>query len=112
MIADQKTINSAVEYIIDKLSPEKIYLFGSYAKGSPSGDSDLDFLIIKKTNLPKHRRALPLYELGKTARIGLPIGVDFIVYTPEEFKQKESDRNSLAGEVLRTGKVVYAKTAE
>jgi predicted nucleotidyltransferase len=109
MIASGEIIEKAVDFIKEKIAPDKIYLFGSYAKGNPSENSDLDFFIIKSTNLPKHKRALPLYSLGKTRRIGLPIGIDFIVYTPEEFNLMKENPNSLAGEVARTGKIVYAR---
>ncbi|MFH1826799.1 MAG: nucleotidyltransferase domain-containing protein [bacterium] len=109
MIASQEIVDKAVDFIKEKVSPEKVYLFGSYANGRPNSDSDLDFLIIKSTNLPKHQRTLPLYTLDKSRRINFPIGIDFIIYTPEEFEQKKSSPNSLAGEVARTGKVVYEK---
>jgi|SRR3989339_395479 len=109
MIADEKTIKNSIEFIKDKISPEKIYLFGSYAKGNPTAASDLDFLIIKTTTLPKHKRAWPLYSLDKSKKIGFPIGIDFIVYTPEEFNIQINEPNSLAGEVARTGKLLYER---
>lgn len=107
MIATNEVIEKAIEFIKDKLSPEKIYLFGSYAKGNPGENSDLDFLIIKDTNLPKYKRAIPLYSLEKSKRIGVSIGIDFVVYTPREFEKSKSQINSLAGEVARTGKLIY-----
>lgn len=109
MIASEDVINKAVEFIRDKLSPDKIYLFGSYAKGSPKEDSDLDFLIIRDSDLPRHKRAMPLYSLEKSKRLGIPIGTDFIVYTPNEFEKSKKELNSLAGEVIRTGKLIYEK---
>lgn len=109
MIASKEIIDRAVEFIKEKISPEKIYLFGSYAKGIPTKDSDLDFLIIEETDLPKHKRALPLYSLEKTKKIGYPIGIDFIIYTPEKFERMKKELNSIAGEVLRTGKLIYAR---
>jgi len=107
MIADKKVINKAVDYIKEVTSPEKVYLFGSYARGNPNENSDLDFFIIKETNLPKPKRVLSLYALGKTKRIGVPIGIDFIIYTPKEFEEKKNDRNSLVGEVIRNGVLLY-----
>ncbi len=108
MIVNAQIIKNAVELIKEKLAPEKIFLFGSYAKGNPTEDSDLDFLIIQKTNLPKHQRVASLYALGKTQRIGAAIGVDFLVYTPEEFEMGKHELNSIIGEVFRTGIVMYA----
>lgn len=109
MIATNEVIEKVVEFIKDKLSPEKIYLFGSYARGTPSENSDLDFLIIKNTDLPKHKRSIPLYSLEKSKRIGVPIGIDFVVYTPREFEKSKNELNSLAGEVARTGKLIYGR---
>ncbi|MDI6731763.1 MAG: nucleotidyltransferase domain-containing protein [Candidatus Margulisbacteria bacterium] len=100
-------INNAVEYIKEKVAPEKIYLFGSYAKGTAGPDSDLDFLIIKKTDIPQNQRVQPLYSLDKTKKVGAVIGMDFIVYTPNEFEDKINERNSIAAEVLKTGKLLY-----
>ncbi|MFH1386603.1 MAG: nucleotidyltransferase domain-containing protein [bacterium] len=109
MIASNKTIEKAVEFIKEKIAPEKIYLFGSYANGSQTEKSDLDFFIIKTTNIPKYKRSMPLYSMDKTRKIGIPIGIDFIVYTPQEFENNKNEKNSLAGEVLRSGKLLYAK---
>jgi predicted nucleotidyltransferase len=109
MIASNEIIKKAIEFIKEKIAPEKIYLFGSYAQGNPTENSDLDFLIVKQTNLPKPKRSATLYSLDKTKRIGVPIGIDFIIYTPEEFEKSKIERNSLAGEVTRTGKLVYGK---
>jgi predicted nucleotidyltransferase len=109
MLATKQIIDNAVRFIKEKIEPETIYLFGSYAKGTSTENSDLDFLIIQKTSLPRHKRTRPLYSLDKTRKIGLPIGIDFLVYTPEEFKNKMSEPNSIVGEVLRTGKILYGK---
>jgi len=109
MMASDEIIKRAVEFIKEKIAPDRIYLFGSYAKGRPTENSDLDFFIVKNTDLPKHKRAAALYSLEKTKKIGVPIGVDFIIYTPEEFDESGKNSNSIAGEVKRTGKLVYVR---
>ena len=109
MIASKEIIDRAIEYIKEKIDPEKIYLFGSYARGNPNENSDLDFFIIKRTNLPKIKRTNLLYTLDKTKKIGAPVAIDFIVYTPQELEACKNENNSLASEVLRTGKLIYAK---
>lgn len=45
----QKEINSISRQIIEKYKPQKIILFGSAVWGNFTRDSDLDFLIVKKT---------------------------------------------------------------
>ncbi|MFH1361784.1 MAG: nucleotidyltransferase domain-containing protein [bacterium] len=109
MVAKDKIIKNAVEYIKEKIAPDKIFLFGSYAKGTQTETSDLDFFIIKETPLPRFKRALSLYSTGKSKKIGANIGVDFIIYTPDEYEEQKNDLNSIVGEVKRTGKLVYDK---
>jgi uncharacterized protein len=46
-----------VRQILSVGSPEKIVLFGSWARGQARPDSDLDLLIIEESDLPRYRRA-------------------------------------------------------
>lgn len=107
VIKTKKSIDDLVEFIKKRIDPEKIYLFGSHATGSYTDESDIDFLIIQNTNLPKHKRAIPLYNAGRM-QISKE-SVDFIIYTPNEFSLWSKYKNSIAGEVLETGKLLYEK---
>ena len=49
-------IEAVVQAIGQNFQPEKIVLFGSYAGGAPSADSDLDLLVIMDSDLPRHKR--------------------------------------------------------
>ncbi len=51
-------IQSVVEVLVDHFEPDKIVLFGSYADGTATEQSDIDLLVIKDTDLPKSRRPL------------------------------------------------------
>jgi len=55
MIGEDK-ISEIVNKIAFGYNPEKIILFGSYAAGNPSEDSDLDLFVIKETDLPRPQR--------------------------------------------------------
>ncbi|MDW8327701.1 MAG: nucleotidyltransferase domain-containing protein [Anaerolineales bacterium] len=85
--------------------PERVILFGSLASEAVSEWSDLDLVIIKKTDKPFVRR------LREVALLCRPtVGVDFLVYTPEEWAQLIADRNPfVVGEILRRGIVVYER---
>ena len=52
----QEQINQVVKTIVAGYSPQVIILFGSYASGTPSKDSDIDLLVIKDDRLPKIER--------------------------------------------------------
>ena len=53
MISKTK-ISDIVNKIAKNYDPDKIILFGSYATGTANDDSDLDFIIVKNTDKPKH----------------------------------------------------------
>ncbi|MGB9677117.1 MAG: nucleotidyltransferase domain-containing protein [Candidatus Ratteibacteria bacterium] len=90
---------------IKKYQPEKIIVFGSYARGEGDEYSDIDFIVIKKT---EKRFIERLIEVAKL--IDNKWGdIDIFVYTPEEFEQMSKLGNSFIESVLKEGKVIYEK---
>ena len=79
----EDVINDIAERIVDAVNPEKIILFGSYAYGKPTKDSDLDILVIMNSELPGYKRSVPIYK----ALAGILIPKDIIVYTPQEVEE-------------------------
>jgi predicted nucleotidyltransferase len=104
LITEKKLIE-----IIDKISsnynPEKIILFGSYAKGNPGEASDIDLFIIKESILPRYKRGLEVRRL----LYGSMIPIDLLVYTPKEIDLQKDKKYSFVYEVLNTGRVVYER---
>ena len=70
-------IQDIVKKIAQFYNPDKIILFGSYAKGNITEDSDLDFILVKDVSLPKHKRGIEVRKLF----YGLPVPIDFKIYT-------------------------------
>ncbi len=101
----KRDIQIIAEAIKAKYHPEKIVLFGSAARDEFEEGSDIDFFIIKETNLPRHRRPLEIYQFLDDQ--GLPI--DFIIYTPQEFKERFSLGDFFIKRILKEGKVLYEK---
>jgi predicted nucleotidyltransferase len=83
--------------------PEKIILFGSYARGEEKADSDLDLFIVLDSDLPRYKRAVPFYQ----ALSGLGVAKDIVVYTPSEVAEWQTASCSLVATILREGKVLY-----
>jgi predicted nucleotidyltransferase len=100
---DADKINEVVTRIATKFNPDKIILFGSYANGTPNEDSDLDLLIIKDTDLPKHKRS---FEIQKSL-IGSMIPMDILVYTSKEFDSEKSNKYSFLNSAMKTSIVLY-----
>ncbi|MBN4061460.1 nucleotidyltransferase domain-containing protein [bacterium AH-315-G11] len=85
-------------------APEKIILFGSYAWGNPSVDSNVDlFVIVDASDEPGSRRARSVYA----ALRGVVVPIDLIVKTQEEVQQSANVVTSLTKKVLEEGQVLY-----
>ena len=85
--------------------PSRVILFGSYAYGKPTKDSDLDLLIVKQTTKPFHRR---LYEVR---RLLFPLlrdqPFDPIVMTPQELERRLARGDQFVRQIVTEGKLVY-----
>jgi len=94
-----------VRRVVEAVHPEKIILFGSRARGDHRPESDIDLLVIQRSNLARHRRAVPIYR----AMAGLPIEVDMevVVYTPSEVEDWRHVRQAFVTTALREGKLLY-----
>lgn len=107
MTISNEVIEEVKKRLIDVYNPLQIYLFGSYAWGCPTEDSDLDFLIIVDDSQEKrHLRG----KAGFATLWDLDISKDIIVYTKEEFKARLTDPNSLIYKIAHKGKLLYART--
>jgi predicted nucleotidyltransferase len=102
---DEKLLKDIVNGILEVTQPEKIILFGSYARGEASEGSDIDILIIQPSNLPRYKRSTPI----RLALKGLFPSKDIVVYTPEEVEEWKSASTSFIASVLREGKVLYER---
>ena len=100
-------LREIVNRIIAAVDPDKVILFGSYAYGEPQRQSDLDILVIKKTDLPRHKRCIPVYD----ALRGLIIPKDIVVYTPEEVEDWENVPQSFLTSIIRKGRLLYERQA-
>jgi uncharacterized protein len=98
-------INDIVARIAMNFNPDKIILFGSYAIGTPNNDSDLDLLIIKDTDLPRHRRSFDIQKM----LIGSMIPMDILVYTSNEFEKEKNEKYSFLNSVIKTSKILYER---
>lgn len=102
-------LEQELKRVVDKLrkeyDPQKILLFGSLAKGRTRAWSDIDLLIIKATE----KRFIE--RLKEVALLTQPrVGIDFFVYTPEEFQEMISEPGTFQRvEMVEKGKVLYDK---
>jgi len=89
-----------LEKAADEFHLEKVYLYGSFARGNPHEGSDIDLILLGPFTGKLHHRIFRV--LGTT---DLPIQP--LCYTREEWQTMLDGGNALAAEVLRTGRVVW-----
>lgn len=98
-------IKEAVDKIIKEFNPEKIILFGSYAYGKPTIDSDIDLMIIMDTDEKPHKRTVTIRKALKD--IGIP--KDIVVKTPEEFERFKDIVGTVIYPAAHKGRLLYER---
>ena len=115
---DFMEINSILNDLIDSLKasdPYKIVLFGSYANGNETEDSDIDLMVVLDNNdvskTYKERQNKKLYIRKLVREINYRMALDILVYSKEELKKIKEYGNYFIDEIERTGKVIYEKVS-
>lgn len=94
-------IEDYVEKIKQRFNPKKVILFGSYASGKPTRDSDVDLLIIMGTKLKPIEQAVLIRK-----ELPSPFPLDLIVRTSKEVKRRIKEGDFFLKTVLEEGKVL------
>jgi len=91
--------------VVENFDPEKIVLFGSYASGKPTLQSDVDLLIIVDTN----KSTLKLSsEIALSLDHSFPL--DIIVKTPEQINKRLQNGDFFIDNIINRGKVLHERT--
>ena len=99
-----KKIEAELKRILEKLKDtdvEKVILFGSAANGKINSKSDIDLIIVKKTDKPFFPRLEEIY-----AAIEPNMATDILVYTPEEFNNLVNT-NPFILTAVKEGRLIY-----
>ncbi|KKQ21622.1 MAG: hypothetical protein A3G45_02780 [Candidatus Staskawiczbacteria bacterium RIFCSPLOWO2_12_FULL_37_15] len=100
----EQKIKSISDKIVAEYKPEKIILFGSFAWGNPTKDSDIDLLVVKKSNKSTLEMMRDIYEIifdkGEA--------VDVVAYTPEQLEKRKKIGDPFVLNIINNGKILYA----
>ena len=88
----------------EQFHAERVILFGSYAYGQVTADSDVDILVIGKY---QGRRVDKSVEIRMKLRPHFP--VDILIRTPEKVRQRIEMGDCFMQEIMEKGKVLYIK---
>lgn len=98
-------LDEIVERLRQAYSPERIYLFGSHARGEAGPDSDLDILVVVPDDATPNRRGS---RLAYQALRGTGVAADVLVWTRGYFESRRHLKASLSATVTSEGRLLYA----
>ncbi len=101
-MVEREKIREFSKAVAQKFRPQKIILFGSYAYGKPTEDSDVDLLVVMPFDRRQGRKSL---EIRRAIPSGFPM--DLIVRTPEFIAQRVAWGDCFTQEIVTRGKVLY-----
>lgn len=97
-------IDAFAREVAEKFQPEKIILFGSYAHGQPTEDSDVDLLVIMDHHGKSSEQAL---AIRRAVRKNFPL--DLIVKTPSETKTRLKQNDFFITSAFKEGRTLYER---
>jgi predicted nucleotidyltransferase len=101
-VVTEQAILHAVDEIARRFKPERVILFGSYAWGTPTEDSDIDLLVIKRYIGPSYIAA---------SRVGMALNVDFpmdlLVRSPAEVRRRLGINDFFIRDIVEQGLVLH-----
>jgi len=100
--ADMNLIKDMAEFIKKKFNPQRIMLFGSYAYGRPSSESDIDLLIIMNTSLRFHKQSA-IIRLALDEAFNFSFPMDIIVRDQNEIEKRIKQGDFFIKEIIEEG---------
>lgn len=98
-------IQNMADRLVELFQPSRIILFGSFARGEATDDSDVDLLVVVPE--VEDRRGLRVRMRRALAGMGLP--KDIVLLTECEFEARKGVPGSVAYPADREGRVLYAR---
>ncbi len=98
----RQSINAFVEKVAAQFHPERVVLFGSYAYGKPTPDSDVDLLVVMSH---EGSPAMQAAKIRKRIRAGFPM--DLVVRSPEEIEKRLSMDDFFVRDIMERGQPLY-----
>ena len=103
--AQDELLAEIVRRLADVYRPERIYLFGSTARGDAGADSDYDLMVVVADDAPASKQNP---DLGYAAVEGLARSGDFLIWPRQRFESRLHLKASLPSTILREGRLLYA----
>ena len=103
----RQEIQATCDDIVREFAPLQVILFGSYAYGTPTEDSDVDLLVVM--DIPKSEFTRKAIEIRQC--ISYRFGLDLLVRSPEEIAYRVSYNDWFLREVTEKGELLHGSDA-
>ena len=104
-LGDHPVLGEIVRRLIKAYEPDRIYLFGSTARGDSGPDSDYDLMVVVPDDAPPERRRSRLaYQVLR----GTGRAADVLVWTRTAFESRLQVCTSLPATIVSEGRLVHA----
>lgn len=103
----ESDIQKMADIIAERFQPEKIILFGSYANGTATDDSDVDLIVVVDTNEDLSDKTADIRMALR--HFGVP--KDVLVRAPEMYDSECEIYWTVFSQALQHGKTLYAKAS-
>ncbi len=100
-----KAVDRMVKRIVSLFKPQRVILFGSYARGNASSDSDVDLLVVMDVEGSKRAKQLEI----RKALHDIRVPKDVIITTPKDFEWRKDVAGTIERPAHIEGRVLYAK---
>ena len=101
-LIQQAEIRRVAKAIGEAFHPDKVYLFGSYASGQATPESDVDLLVLIKTRFSNVEQAVRIRQ-----QIPFPFATDLLVRTPSQIARRLQLGDEFLKDIVTNGLVLY-----
>jgi len=101
-IADQ--LLPYLQVLVEQFHPEQVILFGSYAYGEPTRDSDVDLLVVKEMQASHLEEAVAIRKAWRaTRRSGVSLPFDVLLESPQSHQERIKEAAGFYNDINRRG---------
>jgi len=103
----REDIRAVADHIAQQFNPQKIMLFGSYARGIAHPFSDVDLLVVLENDSPGRD-----LEIEVVLSVPHPFPMDLLVRSPQEIVNRLRMGDTFFQEIMEQGVVLYERSGE
>lgn len=106
---DEVLVEDIAATLVRELDPERIYLFGSRARGDAGAEADLDLLIVVAEPFGSGRSRLVEITRARRALSTFRVPKDILVYSTDEIERWRNSSNHIVARCIREGNLLYER---